>query len=118
MLEDGAVFENFCEMKNSTLGPGSKVKHLTYLGDVTIGTRANVGAGTVFDYDGQRKHPTVVEDGAFVDIGSLIIGPNRVPEGATTALARSSPGASMGQGRPGGGAARRLQADAPRREDS
>lgn len=122
VLEDGAVFGNFCEMKNSTVGPGSKVKHLTYLGDVTIGTRANVGAGTVFvNYDGQRKHPTVVEDGAFVGSGSLIIGPNRVPEGATTAAgAVLTTKASMEPGETWAGVpARRLRgSDAPPREDS
>jgi bifunctional UDP-N-acetylglucosamine pyrophosphorylase/glucosamine-1-phosphate N-acetyltransferase len=122
VLEDGAVFGNFCEMKNSTVGPGSKVKHLTYLGDVTIGTRANVGAGTVFvNYDGKRKHPTVVEDGAFVGSGSLIIGPNRVPKGATTAAgAVLTTKAAMGPGETWAGVpARRLRgSDAPPREDS
>lgn len=86
VLEDGAVFGNFCEIKNSTIGPGSKVKHLSYLGDVTIGTNANVGAGTIFaNYDGSAKHPSKVGDGAFVGSGTLVVAPNEVPAGAITA---------------------------------
>ena len=57
VLEDGAILGNFCEIKNSTVGQGSKAKHLTYLGDTTIGRKANIGAGTVFaNYDGKHKH--------------------------------------------------------------
>ena len=58
---------NFVELKKTTLGRGSKANHLTYLGDATIGANVNVGAGTITcNYDGTKKHPTVIEDGAFI----------------------------------------------------
>lgn len=85
VLEDRAEVGNFTEMKNSTLGRGSKAKHLSYLGDAQIGAKTNIGAGTIFaNYDGKKKHPTVVGDGAFVGSGSVIVAPNEVPAGATT----------------------------------
>ena len=85
VLEDGAEVGNFTEMKNSTLGGGSKAKHLSYLGDARIGAGTNIGAGTIFaNYDGKAKHPTVVGDGAFVGSGSIIVAPNEVPAGTTT----------------------------------
>lgn len=100
VLKDGAVLGNFCEIKNSTIGPGSKVKHLSYLGDVTLGAKVNVGAGTIFaNYDGKDKHPSKVGDGAFVGSGTLIVAPNEVPEGATTAAgAVLTKGANMAPG--------------------
>jgi bifunctional UDP-N-acetylglucosamine pyrophosphorylase/glucosamine-1-phosphate N-acetyltransferase len=85
VLEDGAEVGNFTEMKNSRLGSGSKAKHLSYLGDVEIGERANIGAGTIFaNYDGREKHRSVVGDGAFVGSGTIVVAPNEVPKGATT----------------------------------
>ncbi|HIG85471.1 MAG TPA: bifunctional N-acetylglucosamine-1-phosphate uridyltransferase/glucosamine-1-phosphate acetyltransferase [Planctomycetes bacterium] len=121
VLKDGAVFGNFCEIKNSTIGPGSKVKHLSYLGDVTIGTKANVGAGTIFaNYDGQAKHPSKVGDGAFVGSGTLIVAPNEVPAGATTAAgAVLTKSASMAPGEVWAGVpARRLGASKKSKEDT
>ena len=65
VLEDGAQVGNFTECKKSTIGEGSKAKHLSYLGDTVIGKGANIGAGTIFaNYDGVSKHQTVVGDGA------------------------------------------------------
>lgn len=85
VLEDTAEVGNFTEMKNSTLGSGSKAKHLSYLGDTRIGAKANIGAGTIFaNYDGKKKHPTTVGDGAFIGSGSIVVAPNEVPPGATT----------------------------------
>jgi bifunctional UDP-N-acetylglucosamine pyrophosphorylase/glucosamine-1-phosphate N-acetyltransferase len=85
VLEDTAEVGNFTEMKNSTLGSGSKAKHLSYLGDARIGARANIGAGTIFaNYDGKKKHPTTVGDGAFIGSGSIVVAPNEVPAAATT----------------------------------
>lgn len=85
VLEDTAEVGNFTEMKNSTLGSGSKAKHLSYLGDTRIGAKANIGAGTIFaNYDGEKKHPTTVGDGAFIGSGSIIVAPNEVPAAATT----------------------------------
>ncbi len=85
VLEDTAEVGNFTEMKNSTLGSGSKAKHLSYLGDTRIGAKANIGAGTIFaNYDGKKKHPTTVGDGAFIGSGSIVVAPNVVPPAATT----------------------------------
>jgi bifunctional UDP-N-acetylglucosamine pyrophosphorylase / glucosamine-1-phosphate N-acetyltransferase len=75
----GAHVGNFVELKKTTLGADSKAGHLAYLGDATIGTRVNVGAGTITcNYDGTRKHPTVIEDGAFIGSDSQLIAPVRV----------------------------------------
>ncbi|MEM1453285.1 MAG: NTP transferase domain-containing protein [Planctomycetota bacterium] len=84
-LDDRAEVGNFTEMKKSRLGPGSKAKHLTYMGDTKIGAGVNVGAGTIFaNYDGSAKHPTVVGDGAFIGSGTIVVAPNELPPGSTT----------------------------------
>ena len=85
VLADGAQVGNFTECKNSTLGPGSKAKHLTYLGDTHIGARTNIGAGTIFaNYDGKARHKSEVGDGVFVGSGTIVVAPNRLPDGTTT----------------------------------
>ena len=74
---------NFVELKKTTLGAGSKANHLAYLGDATIGANVNVGAGTITcNYDGQHKHQTVIEDGAFIGSDSQLIAPITVGTGA------------------------------------
>ncbi|MGE0448433.1 MAG: bifunctional UDP-N-acetylglucosamine diphosphorylase/glucosamine-1-phosphate N-acetyltransferase GlmU [Vicinamibacterales bacterium] len=74
---------NFVEMKKTSLGAGSKAMHLTYLGDASIGTQVNVGAGTITcNYDGVRKHPTTIHDGAFIGSDSQLIAPVTIGEGA------------------------------------
>jgi len=79
----GAKIGNFVELKKTSLGAGSKASHLTYLGDATIGANVNVGAGTITcNYDGQNKHETVIEDGAFIGSDSQLIAPVRVGRGA------------------------------------
>jgi bifunctional UDP-N-acetylglucosamine pyrophosphorylase/glucosamine-1-phosphate N-acetyltransferase len=76
----------FVEIKNSVVGPGSKVPHLSYVGDADIGAGANVGAGTVFvNYDGVRKHRTTVGDGAFIGSDTMLVAPVTVGSGAQTA---------------------------------
>jgi bifunctional UDP-N-acetylglucosamine pyrophosphorylase/glucosamine-1-phosphate N-acetyltransferase len=81
---------NFVELKKTTLGRGSKANHLAYLGDATIGEKVNVGAGTITcNYDGVHKHPTVIEDGAFIGSDSQLIAPVRVGEGAYIAAGSS-----------------------------
>lgn len=81
----GAHMGNFGEMKNSTLGPGSKMGHFSYLGDATVGADVNIGAGTITcNYDGQRKHPTVIEDGAFIGSDSMLVAPLHIGCGAKT----------------------------------
>lgn len=85
VLEDGAEIGNYVEVKNSRVGPGTKAKHLTYLGDTEIGAGANIGAGTITaNYDGKQKHRTVIEDGAFVGSGTVLVAPTRVGAGAIT----------------------------------
>jgi bifunctional UDP-N-acetylglucosamine pyrophosphorylase / glucosamine-1-phosphate N-acetyltransferase len=85
VLKDGAEVGNFTECKKSTLGEGTKAKHLSYIGDARIGAGANIGAGTIFaNYDGLEKHQTVVGDRAFVGSGTTIVAPNQIGEDATT----------------------------------
>jgi len=79
----GARVGNFVELKKTVLGEGSKAMHLAYLGDATIGARANIGAGTITcNYDGVAKHPTVIEDGAFIGSDTQLIAPVTVGAGA------------------------------------
>jgi bifunctional UDP-N-acetylglucosamine pyrophosphorylase/glucosamine-1-phosphate N-acetyltransferase len=76
VLEDGAEVGNFVEAKKSVLGAGSKAKHLTYLGDATIGSKANIGAGTITaNYDGVNKSQTHIGDGCFVGSGTVLVAP-------------------------------------------
>jgi bifunctional UDP-N-acetylglucosamine pyrophosphorylase/glucosamine-1-phosphate N-acetyltransferase len=83
-LADGVHVGNFVEVKNSTLGPGSKANHLSYLGDSTVGSQVNVGAGTVTcNYDGVNKHRTEIGDGAFIGSGSMLVAPVSVGAEAT-----------------------------------
>jgi bifunctional UDP-N-acetylglucosamine pyrophosphorylase / glucosamine-1-phosphate N-acetyltransferase len=83
VVGEGARIGNFVELKKTTLGRGSKANHLSYLGDATIGANVNVGAGTITcNYDGERKHPTVIEDGAFIGSDSQLIAPVKVGKGA------------------------------------
>ncbi|HEU4396272.1 MAG TPA: bifunctional UDP-N-acetylglucosamine diphosphorylase/glucosamine-1-phosphate N-acetyltransferase GlmU [Actinomycetota bacterium] len=76
----------FVEVKQSRVGEGSKVPHLTYVGDADIGAGVNVGAGTVFvNYDGIEKHHTRVGDGAFIGSDTMLVAPLTVGDGAQTA---------------------------------
>jgi bifunctional UDP-N-acetylglucosamine pyrophosphorylase/glucosamine-1-phosphate N-acetyltransferase len=84
-LEDGAKAGAFVEVKNSTIGPGAKVPHLSYVGDAEIGEGANLGAGTITaNYDGTRKHRTVVGPGARIGVDTMLVAPVNVGEGAYT----------------------------------
>jgi bifunctional UDP-N-acetylglucosamine pyrophosphorylase/glucosamine-1-phosphate N-acetyltransferase len=85
VLERGAEVGNFTETKQTRLGEGAKAKHLSYLGDATIGARANIGAGTITaNYDGRAKHPTTVGARAFIGSGTVLVAPVDVGAGATT----------------------------------
>lgn len=76
---------NFVEMKKTTLGEGSKAGHLTYLGDTTVGKKANIGAGTITcNYDGANKFRTIIDDNAFIGSNSSLVAPVFIGEGATT----------------------------------
>lgn len=75
---------NFVEIKNSQVAAHSKANHLAYIGDATIGSRVNIGAGTITcNYDGVNKHRTVIEDDAFIGSDTQLVAPVRVGKGAT-----------------------------------
>jgi len=104
VLEDGARIGNFVEVKRSQVGRGTKAQHLTYLGNATLGEKVNVGAGTVTcNYDGEKKHPTVVEDGVFIGSGTMLVAPVRVGKGSYVAagstITQDVPPESLGIGR-------------------
>jgi len=83
-LADKVKVGNFVEIKKSTVADGSKVNHLTYIGDAEIGEGVNVGAGTITcNYDGANKHKTIIGDGAFIGSGVQLVAPVEVGAGAT-----------------------------------
>lgn len=83
-LADDTHVGNFVEIKKTVVGRGSKVNHLSYIGDAEIGSGVNVGAGTITcNYDGVNKHKTVIEDDAFIGSGSMLVAPVTVEQGAT-----------------------------------
>lgn len=85
-IEQNAHIGTFVELKNSVVGAGAKVPHLTYVGDAHIGERSNVGAGTIFaNYDGVAKHRTTVGPDAFIGSDTVLVAPLHVGEGAYTA---------------------------------
>lgn len=84
VLEKGAKVGNFVEMKKAKLGRGSKASHLSYLGDATIGSEVNIGAGTITcNYDGVNKWQTTIKDYAFIGSNTALVAPVIVAEGAT-----------------------------------
>ena len=83
-LVGGAHVGNFVEIKKAVIGLGSKVNHLTYVGDADIGAGVNLGAGTITcNYDGANKHRTVIGDGAFIGSNTALVAPVEVGPGAT-----------------------------------
>ncbi|MCX6338753.1 MAG: NTP transferase domain-containing protein [Candidatus Aureabacteria bacterium] len=85
VVEDGVEIGNFVEVKTSLIGGGTKAKHLSYIGDATIGREANIGAGTITaNYDGKAKHKTVIGDHAFIGSGTTLVAPVKVGKGAIT----------------------------------
>jgi bifunctional UDP-N-acetylglucosamine pyrophosphorylase/glucosamine-1-phosphate N-acetyltransferase len=83
-LGDEVHIGNFVEVKNSTMGNGSKANHLAYVGDATVGQRVNIGAGTIIaNYDGANKHQTVIEDDVHTGSNSVLVAPITVGRGAT-----------------------------------
>jgi bifunctional UDP-N-acetylglucosamine pyrophosphorylase/glucosamine-1-phosphate N-acetyltransferase len=82
-LEEDARVGNFVELKKTRIGRGAKSMHLAYLGDSTIGAKANIGAGTITcNYDGKKKHQTEIGAGAFVGSNSTLIAPLEIGDGA------------------------------------
>lgn len=77
---------DFVEVKNSSIGDHTKISHLTYVGDATVGKNVNFGCGTVVvNYDGEKKHRTIIEDDAFIGCNTNLVSPVVVREGAYTA---------------------------------
>lgn len=95
---------NFCEIKQAELGEGAKVNHLTYIGDATIGARANIGAGTITcNYDGFAKYRTEIGDGAFIGSNTALVAPVSIGSnaiiGAGSVVTRDVPDDALALGR-------------------
>jgi bifunctional UDP-N-acetylglucosamine pyrophosphorylase/glucosamine-1-phosphate N-acetyltransferase len=85
VLEAGAEIGNFVETKKARVGRHTKAKHLTYLGDAVIGANTNIGCGTITaNYDGRKKHVTVIADDVHIGSGTVLVAPVLVGKGATT----------------------------------
>ncbi len=83
-IGENAKIGNFVEVKKSTIGKGSKVSHLSYVGDTIMGSNVNIGAGVITcNYDGANKHQTTIEDGAFVGSDTQLIAPVTIGKNAT-----------------------------------
>ena len=103
-LSAGVKVGNFVEIKNSRVGVGSKLPHLSYIGDADIGSGVNIGCGTItVNYDGKKKHRTVVGDTAFVGCNSNLVAPVSVGSGAYIAagstITKDVPDGALGVGR-------------------
>ena len=84
-LASGVHMGNFGEVKNSYLGPGTKMGHFSYLGDATIAGNVNIGAGTITcNFDGKQKHATVIEENVFIGSDTMLVAPVKIGEGART----------------------------------
>lgn len=84
-IGEGAQIGNYAEIKGSTLGPRTKMHHMSYVGDARIGSDVNIGAGTITcNFDGTSKHRTVIEDGAFIGSDTMLRAPLTVGRGAYT----------------------------------
>lgn len=103
-LGDAVRVGNFVEVKNSHVGTGSKLPHLSYIGDTTIGSRVNIGSGTItVNYDGKQKHRTNIEDDAFIGCNSNLVAPVTISQGAYVAagstITKDVPPAALGVAR-------------------
>ncbi len=100
VLGQGAKVGNFVETKKADIGPGSKISHLSYVGDAKLGSDVNVGAGTITcNYDGVNKHLTEIDDGAFIGSNTSLVAPVTVGKNATvgagSTISRSVPDDSL-----------------------
>jgi bifunctional UDP-N-acetylglucosamine pyrophosphorylase/glucosamine-1-phosphate N-acetyltransferase len=103
-LKTGARLGNFVEVKKSTIGEGTKVPHLTYLGDTKVGSKTNIGAGTITcNYDGFEKFPTTIGNKVFIGSDSVLVAPVRIGDHAYIAagstITENVPADSLGIGR-------------------
>ena len=99
-LAAAAHIGNFVEIKNSQIDAGSKVNHLSYVGDCTVGKNVNIGAGTITcNYDGANKHRTIIEDNVFIGSDTQLIAPVTIGQGATigagTTVTRNAPAGEL-----------------------
>ena len=104
VLEAGAFAGKFVEIKNSHIGEGSKVPHLSYMGDATLGHNVNIGAGSITcNYDGVNKNSTVIGNNCFIGSNTMFVAPAEVGDNATTAagsvITQKVPENSLGVGR-------------------
>tara|TARA_Y100001960_G_C14767879_1_gene878075 strand:+ start:287 stop:1660 length:1374 start_codon:yes stop_codon:yes gene_type:complete len=82
MIKKDAQIGNFVEIKNSVIGSGTKINHLSYIGDAELGNNINIGAGTITcNYDGHKKHKTIIESNAFIGSGTKLVAPIKVTKG-------------------------------------
>jgi len=100
-VKSGARIGNFVELKKSVVGEGSKVPHLSYIGDTKIGSKSNIGAGTITcNYDGFHKHPTTIGNKVFVGSDSVLVAPVKIGDGAYiaagSAITENVPGDALG----------------------
>ena len=104
-LASGVHVGNFVEIKESYIGPGTRVGHFSYIGDATLGREVNVGAGTITcNYDGERKHRTIVEDHVFLGSDTMLVAPVKIGTGAKTGagsvVTKDVPAGSLAYGVP------------------
>ncbi|KAF2960471.1 MULTISPECIES: bifunctional UDP-N-acetylglucosamine diphosphorylase/glucosamine-1-phosphate N-acetyltransferase GlmU [unclassified Thermotoga] len=104
ILKKSSKIGNFVEIKKSTIGEGTKAQHLSYIGDAFVGKNVNIGAGTITcNYDGKKKNPTFIEDGAFIGSNSSLVAPVRIGKGALigagSVITEDVPPYSLGLGR-------------------
>jgi bifunctional UDP-N-acetylglucosamine pyrophosphorylase/glucosamine-1-phosphate N-acetyltransferase len=100
-LKSGARIGNFVETKKAIIGPGTKVPHLSYIGDARLGSKTNIGAGTITcNYDGVNKYPTTIGNKVFVGSDSILVAPVRVGDGAYiaagSAITENVPSGALG----------------------
>ncbi|MGI6452637.1 MAG: bifunctional UDP-N-acetylglucosamine diphosphorylase/glucosamine-1-phosphate N-acetyltransferase GlmU [Syntrophomonadaceae bacterium] len=101
ILHNGVKIGDFVEIKKSVLGSQSKVPHLSYVGDAKVGSKVNIGAGTITcNYDGKNKHETVIENGAFIGSNTNLVAPVRIGKnaytGAGSTITRDVPDGALG----------------------
>lgn len=84
VLKEDVRIGNFVEVKKSNIGEGSKIDHLSYIGDATLGSHVKIGAGTITcNYDGTHKHKTIIEDNVFIGSNTQLVAPVTIGKGAT-----------------------------------
>lgn len=101
VIGDNVKIGNFVEVKNSHVGTGSKLPHLSYIGDSDIGSSVNIGCGCItVNYDGKKKHRTIIEDNAFVGCNSNMVAPVTIGAGAYigagSTITKDVPGDDLG----------------------